>query len=71
VGPRTGLNAKKNDILLLQGLELLTLGCPASSQPLYRLRYPGSLLYIGTEGAQFTSILEKMKRQDGRSLVDI
>jgi hypothetical protein len=39
VGPRVGLDAvEKRKFLTLSGLELLTLGRPARSQSLYRLR---------------------------------
>jgi hypothetical protein len=44
VDPRTGLDdVEKRIFLTLPGLELRTLGLPARSQSLYRLRYPGSL----------------------------
>jgi hypothetical protein len=44
VGPRTGLeDVKKRKFLTLPGLELRPLFCPASSQSLYRLSYPGSI----------------------------
>jgi hypothetical protein len=43
VGPRAGLDdVEKRKFLALPGLELRPLGHPASSQSLYRLRYPGS-----------------------------
>jgi hypothetical protein len=43
VSLRTGLDdVEKIKILPLPGLELRTLGRPARSQSLYRLRYPGS-----------------------------
>jgi hypothetical protein len=43
VSPRTGVDdVERRKILLLPGLNLRTLGRPASSQSLYRLRYPGS-----------------------------
>jgi hypothetical protein len=43
VGPRAGLDdGEKRKFLTLPRLELRTLGRPASSQSLYRLRYPGS-----------------------------
>jgi hypothetical protein len=43
VGPRSGLeDVEKRKILPLPGLELCSLGRPARSQSLYRLRYPGS-----------------------------
>jgi hypothetical protein len=43
VGPKCGLDdVEKSKILRLPGLELRPLGRPARSQPLYRLRYPGS-----------------------------
>jgi hypothetical protein len=43
VGSRTGLDdMEKRRFLTLLGLELLPLCRPAHSQPLYRLRYPGS-----------------------------
>jgi hypothetical protein len=42
VNPRTGLDdVEKRKFLTLSGLELRTLGLPARSQSLYRLRYPG------------------------------
>jgi hypothetical protein len=42
VGPRTGLHdMEKRKFLTLAGLELRSLGRPARSQLLYRLRYPG------------------------------
>jgi hypothetical protein len=44
VDPRAGLDyVEKRKFLILQGLELRTLGRPASSKSLYRLRYPSSL----------------------------
>jgi hypothetical protein len=43
VGPRTGLDdVEKRKFLTLPGLDLRTLGRPARSQSLYRLRCPGS-----------------------------
>jgi hypothetical protein len=43
VGPRAGLaDVEKRKFLTLPGLELWSLGRPARSQLLYRLRYPGS-----------------------------
>jgi hypothetical protein len=43
VGSRAGMDeAEKRKFLTLPGLELRTLGRPAHSQSLYRLRYPGS-----------------------------
>jgi hypothetical protein len=43
VGPRAGLyDMEKKKFLPLPRLELRPLGHPASSQSLYRLRYPGS-----------------------------
>jgi hypothetical protein len=45
VDPRAGLDdVEKRKLLTLPGLELLPLGPPARSKPLYRLRYPSSLL---------------------------
>jgi hypothetical protein len=45
VGPRASLNDMvKQKFLPPPGLELRSLGRPASSQSLYRLRYLGSLL---------------------------
>jgi hypothetical protein len=42
MGPRTGLDdVEKRKFLTLPGLELRSLGLPARSQSLYRLRYPG------------------------------
>jgi hypothetical protein len=35
-------DVENGKILTLLGLELLPLGCPARSQSIYRLRYPGS-----------------------------
>jgi hypothetical protein len=43
VNPRTSLDdLEKKKFLTLPGLELRLLGRPASSQSLYRLRYPAS-----------------------------
>jgi hypothetical protein len=43
VNPRASLDdVEKRKFLILLGLELRPLGCPARSQSLYRLRYPGS-----------------------------
>jgi hypothetical protein len=48
VDPRAGLDdVEKRKFFTLQGLELRPLGCPACSQSLYRLRYPGSFLSYG------------------------
>jgi hypothetical protein len=63
---RAGLhNAEKRKFLILQGLELWTLGRPARSQSLYRLRYPGSyhlclLCLISTlcEGVNWMSLAQ-------------
>jgi hypothetical protein len=50
VGPRAGLdNLEKRKFLTLPGLELWPLSRPARSQPLYRLRYPGSFCTGCTE----------------------
>jgi hypothetical protein len=44
VDPKTGLDeGEKRKFLPLPGFELRPLGCPARSQSLYRLPYPGSL----------------------------
>jgi hypothetical protein len=44
--PRASLDdVEKEQFLPLPGLELRPLGRPARSQSLYRLRYPGSLVY--------------------------
>jgi hypothetical protein len=46
VDPTAGLDdVEKGKFLTLPGLELRPLGHPARSQSLYRLTYPGSLLY--------------------------
>jgi hypothetical protein len=43
VGPRAGLdNEEKRKFLTPLELELLPVGCPARSQSLYQLCYPGS-----------------------------
>jgi hypothetical protein len=43
VGPKAGMGeADKRHLLNLPGFELRTLGRPAHSHSLYRLRYPGS-----------------------------
>jgi hypothetical protein len=43
VSPRAGLDdMEKSKFLTFLGLELRTLGRPARSQSVYRLRYPGS-----------------------------
>jgi hypothetical protein len=48
VGHRTGLDdVEKRKFLTLPGLELRPLCCPARSQSLYRLSYPGSLAVEG------------------------
>jgi hypothetical protein len=45
VGPRTGMDdMEKRKFLPVPGLERRPLSCPASSQSLCRLRYPGSHL---------------------------
>jgi hypothetical protein len=44
IGPTIGLDVERRKIFPLLGLELQPLGRPASSQSLYRLRYPGSLV---------------------------
>jgi hypothetical protein len=63
VGPRTGLDdLEKRKFLTLPGLEPLTLGRPARSQSLYRLRYPCSLL--------ITSINLKSKVKSSMCLID-
>jgi hypothetical protein len=42
VSPRAGLDdVEKRKFLTLPGFELQPLGCPARSQSLYRLSYPG------------------------------
>jgi hypothetical protein len=47
VGPRAGLDdVEKRKFLTLPGLELRPLSLPASSQSLYRLGYPGSLMIM-------------------------
>jgi hypothetical protein len=47
VGPRAGLDAvEKRKLLILPGLELQPLDCPALIQSLYRLSYPGSPFLI-------------------------
>jgi hypothetical protein len=47
VGPRAGLDeVEKRKFFTLPGFELRTLGRPVRSQPLYRLRYPGSIWYV-------------------------
>jgi hypothetical protein len=44
LGPRAGLDKmEKRKFLTLTGLKLRTVGRPARSQSLHRLRYPGSL----------------------------
>jgi hypothetical protein len=41
--PTAGLDdVEKRKFLILPGLELRCLGSPVRSQPLYRIRYPGS-----------------------------
>jgi hypothetical protein len=47
VDPRAGLeDVEKRKFLTIPGLELQPFGRPASSQSLYRLRYPGSSRFI-------------------------
>jgi hypothetical protein len=42
VDPRAGLeDVEERKFLIQPGLELQLLGCPSSSQSLYRIRYPG------------------------------
>jgi hypothetical protein len=42
VGPKAGLDdVEKRKFLILPELELRSFGCPARSQSLYGLRYPG------------------------------
>jgi hypothetical protein len=49
VDPRAGMgNVEKRKFLTLPGLQLRSLGRPARSQSLYRLRYPGSLRIYNT-----------------------
>jgi hypothetical protein len=51
VDPRAGLDyVEKRKFLTVPGLELRPLGCPARSQPLYRLSYPGSMRIIEVVG---------------------
>jgi hypothetical protein len=48
VGPRTGLDdVDKIHFFTLPGIELRPVGCPARSQSLYRLDYPGSCYLYG------------------------
>jgi hypothetical protein len=64
VDPRAGLDdVEKRKFLTLRGLELRPLGCPARSQSLYRLSYPGLVVYfhlvisdIGDNGYTVSSI---------------
>jgi hypothetical protein len=65
VDPRAGLDdVKKRNFLTPLGLELRSLGCPARSQSLYRLRYPRSLdilfLKIDVEGLLSLKLLGKL-----------
>jgi hypothetical protein len=47
VDPRADLDdVEDRKFLSLQGFELRLFGSPAHSQPLYRLRYPGSLMLL-------------------------
>jgi hypothetical protein len=48
VGPRAHQDVEKRKFFTLPGLELRPLGCPARSQSLYQLHYPGSKLSIKT-----------------------
>jgi hypothetical protein len=48
VDPRAGLEDVEDRKLTLPELELRPLGRPARSQSLYRLRYPGSSLSLGS-----------------------
>jgi hypothetical protein len=53
VDPRAGLDdVEKRKFLILPGLELRPLGCPARSQSLHRLRYPGSFTFNINAGNQ-------------------
>jgi hypothetical protein len=50
VGPRAGLDdVEKRKFLTLRGLEIRSLGRPARSQSLYRLRYPDSFIMTPSE----------------------
>jgi hypothetical protein len=50
VGPRDGFDdVERRKILLLPGLELRRFGCPACSQSLHWLRYPGSPTFVTYE----------------------
>jgi hypothetical protein len=50
VDPRDDLDdVEKRKLLALPGLELQSLGRPACSQSLYRLRYPGSSICDNTD----------------------
>jgi hypothetical protein len=52
MGPRAGLKDVENlTFLTIQGLELQSLGRPARSESLYRLRYRGSLPQPTTQHA--------------------
>jgi hypothetical protein len=47
VDPRVGLDdMEKREFLTLPGLKLGPIGRPARSQSLYRLRYPGSFMFV-------------------------
>jgi hypothetical protein len=62
--PRAGLDdVEKRKLLTLPGLELRTLGRPARSQSLYRLRYFGFHLWM-THTIYFVCI--KLTRNAGR-----
>jgi hypothetical protein len=57
MGPRTGLDDAKREILPLSGLELRPFGHPVRSQSLYRLRYRGS--FPGYRTLQYYCVLER------------
>jgi hypothetical protein len=60
VDSRAGLDdLEKRTFLTLQGLELQTLGRPARSQSLYRLRYSGSPV------SRWTVLKCTLERKDG------
>jgi hypothetical protein len=55
VGPRAGLDdVKKKKFLILPGLELRPLDHTACSQSLYRLSYPGAVLFTERVGMAVT-----------------
>jgi hypothetical protein len=69
VGFRTGMNEVKRKIFPFLGLKLRSLGRPAHSQSLYRLRYPGPenrvlRRMVGQKMDEVTGSLRKLHKRE-------